>query len=366
MTNITPFYTKLAHISVSIVCIGFIAIIGKTILAPLILALLFAMLLIPFSNFLERKLRFPRALSAFAVVIVLVSIMGAIMLLLGTQLTSFAQDIPAFEKQLLASLDSLQDWISHSFHIDSKQQEDYINNTAANALGKGTELIGTTLLSLSSSLLFLMFIFLYTFFLLLHRSLLLRFIVALFHENHSPVVYEVVERIQYIIRKYIVGLLLQMAIVATLTCVALEIIGVKYAFLLGLITGILNVIPYVGIFISLLLSVVVTFATADAGQVLFVAIAMACIHLIDGNYIMPKIVGSKVKLNTLTAVLGLVVGEMMWGITGMFLSIPVIAIAKVIFDRVDGLKPWGMVLGEDETHTTVTTIPKEEKIEPEI
>jgi predicted PurR-regulated permease PerM len=157
-----------------------------------------------------------------------------------------------------------------------------------------------------------------------------------------------------------------MAIVATLTCVALEIIGVKYAFLLGLITGILNVIPYVGIFISLLLSVVVTFATADAGQVLFVAIAMACIHLIDGNYIMPKIVGSKVKLNTLTAVLGLVVGEMMWGITGMFLSIPVIAIAKVIFDRVDGLKPWGMVLGEDETHTTVTTIPKEEKIEPEI
>jgi putative permease len=364
MIKSTPFYTRLAHISVSILCLGFLAIIGKTLLAPLIMAFLFAMLLIPFANFLEHRLKFPRALSSFAVLIVLVGIIFGIMVLLGSQLTEFTKDIPAFQQQLLTSFNSLQEWIEHSFHINNEQQTDYINTTAADAIGTGTVFIGATLLSLSTSLLFMVFIFLYTFFLLLHRRLLLRFAVALFHQNHSPVVYDVVNRIQYIIRKYIVGLLLQMVIVAALTCITFTIMGIKYAFLLGLLTGILNIIPYIGILISLLLSVLVTFATADPATVLFVAIALVVIHVIDGNYIMPKIVGSKVKLNTLTAVLGLVIGEMMWGITGMFLSIPVIAIAKVIFDRVEGLKPWGMVLGEDELEEAQEKVPAGEELPP--
>lgn len=360
----TPFYTKLAHISISILCIGFIAVIGKTILAPLIMALLLAMLLIPAANFLERKFRFPRGLSSFVVVLILISVIFGIMVLLGSQLSEFSQDIPAFQNQIMTSLDSLQDWIAQSFHVNNQQQEHYINNTAADAIGKSTALIGSTLLSLSSSLLFMVFIVLYTFFLLMHRSLLLRFILALFNENHSPVVYEVVARIQYIIRKYILGLLMQMAIVAALSCAVFAVLGIKYAFLLGMLTGIMNIIPYVGIFISLMLSILVTFATSDPSHVLFVVISLVVIHLVDSNYIMPKIVGSKVKLNTLAAVLGLVVGEMIWGITGMFLSIPVIAIAKVIFDRVEGLKPWGMVLGEDDLPEAQAKVPLEEELPP--
>jgi len=140
-----------------------------------------------------------------------------------------------------------------------------------------------------------------------------------------------------------------MLIVTTLACIAFWIIGVKYGFLLGLITGIFNLIPYVGILTALLLAVLITFATASSTHILFVVVAIFLIHLVDGNYIMPKIVGSKVKINTLIALIGLVLGEMIWGITGMFLSIPVIAIVKVIFDRVDGLKSWGMVLGDDDS-----------------
>lgn len=360
----TPFYTKLAHISISILAIGFIAVLGKSILAPLIIALLFALLLMPFAGWLERKLRFPRATAAFVVLLVLIGGISGLFILLGSQLGEFAQELPAFQTQLMASLDGLQHWISDSFDIDNRQQAEYINQTAETALGHGTELIGTTLISLSSSLLFLVFIFLYTFFLLMHRRLLLKFVVALFHETHTPVVHEAVARIQYITRKYIVGLLLQMAIVSAITCTAFMLLGIKYAFLLGLLTGLLNVIPYVGIFTALLLSALVTFATGDTPMTLFVISTVVIIHLIDANYVMPKIVGSKVKLNTLTAVLGLVVGEMLWGITGMFLAIPVIAIAKVIFDRVDGLKPWGMVLGEDEPETQ-QAIPAEEELDIE-
>lgn len=348
MIRTVPFYTRMAHIGICILVFGFLAIIGKTILSPLIMALLFAMLLVPMANFLERKWRFPRSLACFVSVLILLAVVSGILLLLINQFTEFAQDIPVFQQQLTLAVANLQDWITRTFNVNNKQQLDYINTGATDVLGQGTLFIGHTLLSLSSTLLFMVFTFLYTFFIMMHRNLLLRFAVALFHEKHSPVVYEVVAQIQYITRKYITGLALQMGIVMVLTCIALETIGVKYAFLLSVLTGLLNVIPYIGIFISMLLSVLITFTTSDPTHVLFVVIAMACIHLIDGNYIMPKIVGSKVKLNTLTALLGLVMGEMMWGITGMFLSIPVIAIMKVIFDRVDGLKPWGMVLGDEE------------------
>jgi putative permease len=349
MPRITPFYTRLAHILISLICLCYIAIVGRTLLAPLIFAFLFSLLLLPFASFLEQRFRFPRSLSSLLALLTLIFAISMIMFVLGTQLTALAQDWPAFKQQVISATAELQRWISATFHINSDEQIDYISDSATKAVDTGTSIIGHTLLSVSSILLFLLFIFLYTFFILLHRRLLLRFVVSLFSEQHSVVVYDVVSQIQYIVKKYIVGLFLQMLIVTGLSCMAFWIIGVKYGFLLGLITGIFNVIPYIGIVTALLLAVLITFATATTSEILFVLVAVVVIHLIDSNYVMPKIVGSKVKINTLIALLGLVLGEMIWGITGMFLSIPVIAIIKVVFDRVNGLQPWGMLLGDDDS-----------------
>lgn len=126
------------------------------------------------------------------------------------------------------------------------------------------------------------------------------------------------------------------------------ILGVKYVIVLAVITGVFNLIPYIGIFSALIFSVSVTFATSDSKHALFVAISIICIHLLDSNFIGPKIVGSHVKINPFLIILGVVTGEMLWGIPGMFLSIPLLAISKVIFDRVDGLKALGILLGEEE------------------
>ncbi|MCF2447601.1 AI-2E family transporter [Dyadobacter sp. CY345] len=345
----TPFYTRLAQILISIICLVYIAIIGQTLLAPLIFALLFSLLLLPSCVFLEHRLRLPRALSSLFSLLALIVAIAGVFFLLGSQLTALAQDWPAFKQQVLDTTVDLQKWIEVTFHVDSEEQMNYINDSASKAVNTGTSILGHTILSVSSVLLFLVFTFLYTFFILLHRRLLLRFLVSVFDQEHSIVVYDIVNQIQYIVKKYIFGLFLQMLLVTGLTCIAFWVLGVKYGFLLGLITGILNLIPYIGILTALILSSLITFATAGTSQLFFVAIAIVVIHLIDSNYIMPKIVGSKVKINTLVALIGLVLGEMIWGITGMFLSIPIIAIFKVIFDRVNGLNPWGMLLGEDDS-----------------
>lgn len=349
MIRVTPFYTRLAHILISLICLCYIAIVGRTLLAPLIFAFLFSLLLLPLAGFLERRFKLPRSLSSMFALLSLVAGIFGIVAILGSQVTELAQDWPAFKRQVIVATADLQKWIALTFHVNADEQINYLSDSATKALDTGTTLIGQTLLSVSSVLLFLLFIFLYTFFILLHRRLLLRFIVSLFSQEHAAMVYDVVAQVQYIVKKYIVGLFLQMIIVTILSCIAFWIIGVKYAFLLGLITGIFNLIPYIGIVTALLLTILITFATATTTKILFVLVAVIAIHLVDSNYIMPKIVGSKVKINTLVALLGLVIGEMIWGITGMFLSIPVIAIIKVIFDRVDGLKPWGMVLGDDDS-----------------
>ncbi len=348
MINTTPLYTRLAHILICIFGLFYLAIIGETILAPLLFALVFSLLLLPFANVLEKKIRIKRAFASIIVIVSLIILLSLVIMLLIDQLSALTSDIPAFKQHMLVAIEDIQQWIAQTFHINTSKQISYINTTADSALSKGTGLIGNTILSASSILFFMLFIFLYTFFILLYRRHLLGFIVSLFADTHTSTVNIVVSEIRFIIKKYVSGILIEMLIVATLACTAFGIIGIKYAFLLGLITGIFNIIPYVGIFTALALNCLVTFATTGSSDVVFVFFSVLVIHLVDANYIMPKMVGSKVKINPLVALLGLVIGEMVWGIKGMFLSIPIIAVFKVIFDRVEGLQPWGRLLGEEE------------------
>jgi predicted PurR-regulated permease PerM len=205
--------------------------------------------------------------------------------------------------------------------------------------------LGTTFGAVSSLLLFYVFIIIFTFFILFYRRLLFKFMLWVFGADSEKTVFDIVENVQNIIRKYIVGLLLEMLIVAIVACIVFEILGIRYALLLGIITGLFNIIPYIGIFSALLLSTLITFATGALGKALIVAVTVLAIHIVDSNVLLPAVVGSKVRLNALITFLGIIIGEMLWGLSGMFLSIPTIAIMKIIFDRIESLKPWGFLLG---------------------
>lgn len=346
--NAVPFYLKLAVIMTGILSLGYLTIIGKEVLCPLVFGLLFSILLLPVAIFLEKKLKLPRGGAAGLSVIMLLLCIGGLFYIIGSQLSGVAKDWPQFEAQLMQALHNIQDWISVNFHIDLQKQMTYLDTATTRIATQTTSMIGATVVSISSILLFLVFILIDTFFLLLYRHHFLKFIIQVFKEENSTVILDIVEQVQYIIRKYILGLMLEMSIVAGVCCIVFFILGIKYAILLGLITGLFNIIPYIGIFTALLLNVVITFATAAAGgKVLLVLITVICMHLIDSNILLPVIVGSKVRINPFITLIGVIVGEMIWGIPGMFLSIPVIAITKIIFDRVETLEPWGMLLGDE-------------------
>ena len=343
-----PFYFKLPLALILIIALGYLSILGKEILSPLLFGLLFSLLLLPLANFFERKLKLRRnAASALSVFLMILSI-GAIIMLVGSQISNLSHDLPLLKQQLVASLHNLQEWISTKFHVNMEKQMAYINSATSKIETVAPTMIGATVLSVSSILLFLVFAMFDTFFLLFYRRLLLKFLVDVFREKNAGAVYDIVARVQLIIRKYIVGIFLEMSTVAIVCCTVFLILGIKYAILLGLITALFNIIPYIGIFTALVLNIMITFATTGAAaKVLLVVITVVSMHLVDSNILLPLIVGSKVRINAFITLLGVVAGEMIWGIPGMFLSIPVIAIAKIIFDRIESLQPWGNLLGDE-------------------
>lgn len=342
-----PFYTKLAMVLISLIALFYIAVLGKSVLAPLVFALLFSVMLLPLAGFMERRFRFPRSLASLVAVLLLVCSLAALLYLVGSQISNLADDWPQFKQQVMSSVTDLQRWISAKFHIRIRQQMTYVNNATSKLLETGGSVLGDVVLSFSSMLLTLVFILIDTFFLLYYRRLIIRFLVAVFREENAVIVYDIIAQVQSRIRQYILGLLLEMIIVATVCCLALWILGVKYAILLGLITGLFNIIPYIGILTALLLSTLVTFASAGAAKLLLVIGTIVGIHLIDSNVLLPVIVGSKVRINAFITVLGVIIGESIWGIPGTFLAIPVIAIAKIVFDRIEPLKPWGLLFGDE-------------------
>ena len=344
-----PFYEKLSLVLVGLIALGYLIILAKDILDPLIFGLLFAILLYPAASFFERRLRLPRGLAATIAILILVGLIWIVLYLVGSQISGLSSDWPQLKTQISQSVDDLSQWVQHVFHIDASKQMSYVHSTTQKLMETGGEVAGETVGVISGLMLFYIFIIIFTLLILLYRSILIRFIEWVFTEEYTAIVHDIVQNVQSILRQYILGLLLEMLVVACIACTCFWIIGIKYAVLLGLIVAIFNLIPYVGIFTSLVLSTLITFATGSMNQALWVAVSVVGIHLVDSNFLLPTIVGSKVKLNALISFLGIVLGEMIWGLSGMFLSIPIMAIFKIIFDRVESLKPWGYLMGSGST-----------------
>jgi putative permease len=347
-TNL-PFYIKLACVLFSLIAIGYLVIIAKEILSPILFSCLFSILLLPVAQFFEFKLRFSRSAAAMVSVILLFVFIGTVIYVIGSQIADLAKEWPDFQAQIKRSLWEFRGWVQDNFHVTRGKQLRVVNTATDKVLSPDTATVGATVLSVSGMLLFLVFTFIYSFLFLLYRSLIMKFLESVFLKENNATVHAIVEQVQFIIRKYIIGILIQMAIMATVIGVAFSVMGVKYAILLGLLAGVFNVVPYIGILTVLVISAIVSLGTSpDSSQAVWVMSTVVIMHLVDSNVVLPIVVGSKVRINAFMTILGVVVGEMIWGIPGMFLSIPVIAVLKIIFDQVESLQPWGIILGDEE------------------
>jgi predicted PurR-regulated permease PerM len=182
---------------------------------------------------------------------------------------------------------------------------------------------------------------------LYHRRLFKRFILALFPDDQLHKVEEVISSAKSMINRYIIGLLTEMAILIILLVSTFAILGIKYALLISVIAAVLNVIPYLGIYTAMAISMVITLADGTPTHALTVGIVFIVAHFVDANILLPRIVGGNVKLNPLITIIAVLTGKLIWGIPGMFLFIPLTAIIRIISEKVEGLQPWAILMGED-------------------
>jgi predicted PurR-regulated permease PerM len=259
----------------------------------------------------------------------------------------FGDAFPKLIEKFQHLLDHSVTWASDNFHISTRKINLWIAEKNADILDGTSSAIGQTIINAGSILIVLVLIPVYTFMILYYQPLLLEFIHKLFKSSDQNEVNEVLSATKKIIRSYLVGLLLEAVIIATLNSASLLILGIDYAILLGVIGAIVNVIPYVGGIVAVALPMIIALATKpSASYCLLVLASYILIQFTDNHYIIPKVVASKVKINALVAIIVVLTGAALWGVPGMFLSIPLTAIIKVIFDHIESLKPWGYLLGD--------------------
>lgn len=350
-----PVYAKLAQIILGIIGFFYILYIGKDILIPAALALVIAILLNPVVEFLVRK-GLNRILSIALALLLITAISAIVGYFIGSQIAKFSDSLPEFKKNLTALEGNVSQWISETFHISEKKLQAYIADAKKGV--DGSAILGKTIGVLSG--LFVLFILpVYTFLILFYKSLFMEFIARLFKNGEKDVVAEVLAETKSLVQSYLVGLSVEAVIVAVLNSIVLLIIGVEYALLLGLIGALLNLIPYIGGVIAIALSVLMAVATGEPSDALWVLVGYLVVQFVDNNFLVPRIVASKVKLNAFISILVVLMGGALWGVTGMFLSIPFTAILKVIFDRVEALKPFGLLLGDEQPDKpTISLKPK--------
>jgi predicted PurR-regulated permease PerM len=338
-----PFYIQSTAVLFGIILLVYVMSQLADILVPLAFAAFLAILLNPLCNWLQQH-KFGRGLSIVTAMLIALMVITALFYFLSTQIMQFGDALPTLEKKFSAITLHLKEWISQNFNVSVTKQDEMVNETLHNSRA----MVGKTLNGLIGTLGVIVLLPVYIFFMLLYKTLILNFLYEVFSEENSKKVGEILSETKGAIQSYIIGLLIETTIVAILNSTALLLLGVKYGILIGCIGAILNLIPYLGGIVAIALPVLMATVTKDGYTTqLGVIIAYIVIQFIDNNILVPRIVSSKVQINALMSIIVVLLGNQLWGLSGMFLSIPFVAVLKIIFDRIDELKPWGKLLGDN-------------------
>lgn len=338
-----PFYIKSTVTLFGIILLAYSLINLRDILVPIAFAVIFAILLNPLVSRIQKAgIKHVFAIS-IAMLLAIIVVCG-VLYFLSSQIIGFGDNLPVIKNKFADILHNLQQWLQVKFGLAINKQVELLNEAMNNSKALVGQTVGTALGTLTVVFLLPVYIFL----LLFYKSLILNFLYEVFSEENTKQVGEILNQTKTAIQSYMVGLLLEALVVAVLNSAALLILGIDYAILIGVVGAILNMIPYIGGIVAIALPVLMATITKDGYSAqLGIVIAYSVIQFIDNNILVPRIVSSKVKINALFSVLVVLFGGALWGVSGMFLSIPAVAILKIIFDRIDALKPWGKLLGDE-------------------
>lgn len=335
-------------LAVGIMLIG-ILMVGKFIFAPLILSIFFGILISPLVNVLE-KWKINSIFASCTVVILLFTLLFGIVLVISSQYYNMAEQMPSMEKKMEASSNAVLDFVTNNTSFEKEYIIGLTNQVIEDGKSQLSNVFSTVWTSLSSLVSFLVLLPVFTLLVVIYRGSAKEFVKEL--SVQKDVVYKdwinALGSIKKVVRKYLLGLVFVIAILAFLNTLGLYLIGVPFALTLGVTSAVLSIIPYVGNLVGGGFAIFVALATMDNPYAaLSVLILYVIVQFIEGNIITPKVMGDQIGLNPLIVIIALLVGGFLWGVIGMVLSIPIVAIFKVLLERKESLKPLVVLINDE-------------------
>ncbi len=350
--------------------LGALLVLGKGIIMPVLMAFFVSIVLLPVYRFLRKK-KFPEVLAIVLPILLVAILVGLIIWFFSSQVSRLVADFPAIRKNVSIHLTAFSDWINQKTNFSTQEQLKFLKEQSDKLLTNAGAMASGAAVSLSSVFVFLGLMPIYIYLFLFYKNLLLRFVFIWFKPDQHKKVEDVMKETEVIIKSYLIGLMIQIAYITVLLGGILLLVGIKHALLIGVIFAILNLIPYVGALFGNLIGVLLTLTSSQEISPIFLVLGIiAFVQFLDNNILMPRIVGSKVRINAFAAIMGVFIGGSLAGIPGMFLALPMIAVLKIIFDRADMFKQWGVLLGDERPERSPMRFPrlrkKTEKVTEEI
>lgn len=329
-------------------------LMAQDVVVPLAFAVFLSVVMLPLVKWLERK----KLNSVLAITIVLSSftiLLFFIGWLIIDQVIALINDLPDIETRITAFLTKLSTVLSNEFSISLSQQTSFLQDS----LKTISSYAGDLFLSTTSLLSLLIQIPIYIFLLLIYRDKFKSFFDQLLPNNEDLGWKKELEKV---LQGYVVGLSVVTLIIALLNTIGLALLGIEHAIFFGLLSGLLTIIPYVGIFIGAALPALLALVTKDSGWYAVGVIGyFSFVQFLEGNFITPRITGSKVSINALAAIIALVLGGKILGVAGMILAVPAIGVLKILLTHTNHLKPFVLLLEDKKDSTPKKSLKKKKK-----
>jgi len=356
MDNYLSRILKLSFTLIFLVLLVYIMIVAKQFFYPLALSVLLSYLLFPLVSFFERKIKLPRFFAILISILLGLALIYFVGNLVLMQIKIFIKDFPEIKRQAMENIGFLQDVIAKTFNYSVKDQQVMFKSQMAGFLDTSNNFFSSVFRTATGTITKVFFIPIFTFFMLFYRDRFKEFVLRL-SSKKGQLTGALLEQISKVTIKYVAGVLTVVSILAVSHSVALSIIGVKYAVFLGILAASISIIPYFGTLASTLIPLTFSLIlTSNPYEPLWIVIYFLIINSIENNVLTPLITGGNVNLNPLITILGLVAGAMIWGIPGMIVAIPLLGVIKIVCDNVDGLKPYGYILGVERKSNKIDDI----------
>lgn len=339
-------FQKLFYALATVIALFAILILAKSILIPLGFALFVSFILFPLAKKFE-SWRMNKILAAFLSILTVILIVGGGIYLFSTQLIELSKEFANFQDRIIRAFADVTLFINKNVNIISNLEKNELSDKIKEWVSKSTgSLVSKTFTTTTTFFAGLFGTMIFTFLILIYRDGFTQAFVGFYPEDQKARVLKMFKSVQQVGQKYLSGMILLIIILGLANSIGLWIIGIDNPFLFGFLGAVLSIIPYVGTASGAIFPILYAFVSYDSlWPAIAVAILFWAVQLISDNFLSPKIVGGSLQVNALVAILSLIVGALVWGVAGMILFLPFVAMLKVFCEEYEELKPIALLIG---------------------